>query len=157
MLDAAVRWLVAQGHQGQWGAEPFSATGEQVALVRRWAAGGGLRIAAADGAPAGAMVLGPAPPYVPAVSEPELYIQLLVSARTLAGRGVGRVLLGHAWAEAAERGAALLQVDCWAGGNGGLMRYYQAAGFTPTGRFMVEDWPDQVLEQRLQQLSLLTL
>jgi hypothetical protein len=25
MLNGAVRWLVAHGHQGQWGKEPFSA------------------------------------------------------------------------------------------------------------------------------------
>jgi GNAT superfamily N-acetyltransferase len=150
MLDDAVRWLVAQGRQGQWGAEPFSAMPDQVALVQQWAAGGGLRIAEIDGAPAGAMVLGPAPSYVPAVGEPQLYIQLLVTARSHAGRGIGGALLGHARAEAATRGAALLRVDCWAGGDGGLVRYYQAAGFTLTDRFTVRGWPGQVLEQRLQ-------
>lgn len=150
MLDDAVRWLVAQRRQGQWGAEPFSATPDRVALVQEWAESGGLWIAETDGAPAGAMVLGPAPSYVPAVSEPELYVQLLVTARSHAGRGIGRVLLGHARTQAAARGAALVRVDCWAGGDGRLVRYYQAAGFTPTGRFTVEGWPGQVLEQRLQ-------
>jgi GNAT superfamily N-acetyltransferase len=96
------------------------------------------------------MVLGPAPSYVPAVSEPELYVQLLVTARSHAGRGIGRLLLEHARAHAAARGAALLRVDCWAGGDGGLVRYYQAAGFAPTTRFTVQDWPGRVLERRLQ-------
>jgi GNAT superfamily N-acetyltransferase len=153
MLDGAVRWLVAHGRQEQWGAEPFSAKPDRVVLVQQWATGGGLRIAEADGAPAGAMVLGAAPSYVPAVSEPELYVQLLVTARSHAGRGIGRVLLGHAQAEAAARGAALLRVDCWAGGDGGLVRYYQAAGFTPTVRFTVDDWQGQVLEQRIRPSS----
>jgi GNAT superfamily N-acetyltransferase len=148
-----VRWLVAHGRQGQWGVEPFSAKPERVALVQQWAAGGGLRIAEADGAPAGALVLGPAPLYVPAVSEPEVYVQLLVTARSYAGRGIGRVLLGQARAEAVARGAALLRVDCWAGGDGGLARYYQAAGFTPTVRFTVDDWQGQVLEQRIRPSS----
>jgi hypothetical protein len=35
MLDDAVPWLVSQGRQGQWGAEPFSAMPDRVALVRR--------------------------------------------------------------------------------------------------------------------------
>lgn len=150
MLDDAVRWLVAHGRQGQWGAEPFSSKPDQVALVQQWAAGGGLRIAETGDAPAGAMVLGPAPSYVPAISEPELYIQLLMTARSHVGRGIGRLLLEHARAEAAAKGAALLRVDCWAGGDGGLVRYYQAAGFTPTDRFMIDGWPGQVPEQRLQ-------
>jgi GNAT superfamily N-acetyltransferase len=126
---------------------------DRVALVQQWGAGGGLRIAEADGAPAGAMVLGAAPSYVPAVSEPELYVQLLVTARSHAGRDIGRVLFGHARAEAAARGAALLRVDCWAGGDGGLVRYYQAAGFTPTVRFTVDDWQGQVLEQPIRPSS----
>jgi GNAT superfamily N-acetyltransferase len=96
------------------------------------------------------MVLGPAPSYVLAVSEPELYIQLLVTARSHAGHGIGRALLEHARAEAAACGAALVRVDCWAGGDGGLVRYYRAAGFTPTDRFTVDGWTGQVLEQRLQ-------
>jgi hypothetical protein len=90
MLDDAVRWLMAHGRQGQWGAEPFSAKPDQVALVQQWAGGSGLWIAETGGAPAGAMVLGPAPSYVPAISESELYVQLLVTARR----------------------AALLRVDC---------------------------------------------
>jgi GNAT superfamily N-acetyltransferase len=153
MLDGAVRWLVAQGRQGQWGEESFSAKADWVALVQGWASGGGLRIAELDGAPAGSLVLGAAPSSVPAVSEPEVYVQLLVTARSHAGRGIGRVLLGHARAEAAARAAALLRVDCWAGGDGALVRYYQAAGFTPTVRFTVDDWQGQVLEQRLQPSS----
>jgi hypothetical protein len=39
-------------------------------------------------------------------------------------------------------------VDCWAGGDGSLVRYYQAAGLTATVRFQVGEWEGQVLEQR---------
>lgn len=60
-----------------------------------------------------------------------------------------RLLLDHARAEAADRGLGLLRVDCWAGGGGALIRYYQSAGFTPTVRFMVGDWQGQLLEQRM--------
>jgi hypothetical protein len=33
-----------------------------------------------------------------------------------------------------------LRVDCWAGGEGALVRYYEAAGFTATTRFTVGTW-----------------
>jgi hypothetical protein len=51
--------------------------------------------------------------------------------------------------KALARGLALFRVDCWAGGDGAPIRYYQSAGFTPTERFMVGDWQGQVLERRL--------
>jgi GNAT superfamily N-acetyltransferase len=149
MLDGAVRWLASTGRSGQWGTEPFSADRDRVAQVRRWAAGGGLRIADTDGEAAGAMVLGQAPAYVPAADTPELYVLLLVTSRAHAGRGVGAALLHCARAEAAERGATRLRVDCWAGGDVALVRYYQSAGFTPTARFTVGTWEGQVLEQPL--------
>jgi GNAT superfamily N-acetyltransferase len=147
MLDRAVRWLASTGRSGQWGPDPFSADPDRVARVRRWAAGGGLRIAEVDGVPVGAMVLGQAPAYVPAADGPEVYVLLLVASRAHAGRGVGAALLGHAHAEAVEQGATRLRVDCWAGGDGALVRYYQAAGFTATTRFSVGDWQGQVLER----------
>ena len=73
MPDEAVRWLIARGRRGQWGDQAFSAQPEWVAKVRHWAAGDGLWIGELGGVPAGAMVLGAARPYVPTVSEPEVY------------------------------------------------------------------------------------
>ena len=40
-----------------------------------------------------------------------------------------------------------LRVDCWVGGDGTLVRYYEAAGFTATARFTVGAWEGQVLER----------
>jgi GNAT superfamily N-acetyltransferase len=77
-----------------------------------------------------------------------VYVLLLVTSRAHAGRGVGAALLRHAHAEAAQQGATRLRVDCWAGGDGTLVRYYQAAGFTATTRFTVGTWEGQVLELR---------
>jgi GNAT superfamily N-acetyltransferase len=90
------------------------------------------------------------PVYVLPAGEPDLYVQALVSSKQHpAGRGAGLLLLDHARAEAADRGLELLRVDCWAGGGGALIRYYQSAGFTPTERFMVGDWQGQLLERRV--------
>jgi GNAT superfamily N-acetyltransferase len=147
MLDEAVRWLAPTGRGGQWGTEPFSADPQRVAQVRAWAAGDGLRVAEVDGVPVGAMVLGEAPAYVPAADTPEVYVLLLVASRVHAGSGVGAALLRHAHAEAPEKGATRLRLDCWAGGDGGLVRYHQSAGFTATTRFTIGPWEGWVLEQ----------
>ncbi|MGH3388838.1 MAG: GNAT family N-acetyltransferase, partial [Actinomadura sp.] len=92
--------------------------------------------------------LGAAPPYVHPAREPELYLQAFVTDRAHSGYGVGRALLDRATAEAVERGTPLLRVDCWAGGDGALVRYYESAGFTPTERFTVGEWQGQILTRR---------
>jgi hypothetical protein len=51
---------------------------------------------------------------------------------------------------ARERGAHLLRVDCYAGGDRALVRYYERQGFTATDPFAVGEWPGQVLEERLR-------
>jgi GNAT superfamily N-acetyltransferase len=118
-----------------------------------FAESGGLWIAEWDGRAVGALAVGTPMPYVPAATEPELYIQLLVTDRSLAGRGVGADLLDHARSLARDRGVSLLRVDCFAGGDGALVRYYEKQGFTRSEPFSVtvngSHWPGQVLFQRL--------
>jgi GNAT superfamily N-acetyltransferase len=149
-FDEAVAWLVSRGVTGQWGTRPFSASPDRLAAARAWADGGGMRIAEVDGEPAGAIVLGPPPPYAPAVVEPDLYVVALVTGRRFAGLGVGAALLARGYDEAAAAGVALLRVDCWDGGDGALVRYYERQGFTPTRRFRVREWQGQVLERRVR-------
>lgn len=149
LLDGAVRWLVARGQTGQWGTEPFSTRPDQVARVNRWAGSDGLWVIEESGVPLGAMLLGAAHDYVPPPTEPELYLMLLVTERTAIGRGVGRALVEHARQQASQAGLRLLRVDCWAGGDGALVRQYQSLGFTPTERFTVGDWPGQILTMRI--------
>ncbi|PXY21432.1 GCN5 family acetyltransferase [Prauserella muralis] len=150
MFDGAVAWLTERGREGQWGSQPWSADARRVERVRGMAAGGGLLIAERGGEAAGAMVLTEHPPaHIPPVDEPELYIDLLITARQHTGAGVGAFLLGHARDEARRRGLGLLRVDCWAGGDGALVRYYTGQGFTPTETFQVGDWAGQVFACRL--------
>ncbi|CAM02949.1 acetyltransferase (GNAT) family protein [Saccharopolyspora erythraea NRRL 2338] len=150
MFDEAVAWLSGLGRQDQWGSVPWSAVPERVQGVRSTLDSGALWIAEVDGEVAGALVLGEQPPsYVPAVAEPELYVRLLLTSRRLRGRGIGTALLEHARGQATRRRIGLLRVDCWAGGDGRLVRYYVEAGFSPTERFDRDGWPGQVLEQRL--------
>ncbi|WP_189239472.1 GNAT family N-acetyltransferase [Planomonospora parontospora] len=149
MFDSAVAWLTAQGRTGQWGSEPFSTDPARVARVEEWAAGGGMRIAEVDGEPAGCLVVGAALPYITPAPEPELYVRCLVVDRRFPGRGVGAALLERARAEAAERGIPLVRVDCYAGDDGRLVKYYESQGFTRTEPFTVGEWPGQLLEMRL--------
>ncbi|MBB2912626.1 GNAT superfamily N-acetyltransferase [Streptosporangium becharense] len=149
MFDSAVAWLTARGRTGQWGSEPFSADPARVERVTLWAASGGMRIAEVDGRPAGSVVVGPPVVYVAPAPEPELYVQSLVVDRRFPGRGVGAALLTRARTEAAERGVGLLRVDCYAGDDGRLVRYYESQGFTRAETFHVGDWPGQVLQMRL--------
>jgi GNAT superfamily N-acetyltransferase len=150
LFDEAIEWLASSGRAGQWGTEPWSAQPRRVGQIRQFADSGGLRIADAGGVVAGAVKLGAAPGYVPAAQEPELYLDGFVVGRRFAGHGVGRVLLSHACAEAADLGAAVVRLDCWAGGDQALVRYYQRAGFTAAGRFRVgQGWEGQILIRRL--------
>lgn len=150
LLDGATAWLVDVGRAGQWGTESASSNPRRIAQVSEWAETGRLHLAHLDGQVAGALAVGDAMPYVPAATEPELYVNLLVTGRAYAGRGVGARLLDHARAIACERGAHQLRVDCYAGDDRALVRYYERQGFTATDPFAVGEWPGQLLVQRLR-------
>jgi GNAT superfamily N-acetyltransferase len=154
LLDGAVRWLVSQGRPGQWGTEPLSAEPRHRARISRWAQAGDLYLAWLDGRPAGALAVGDAPGYVPVAGEPEIFVNLLVTDRACAGRGVGGHLLDHARRLARDRGMTLVRVDCYAGDDQALVRYYESQGFRRVRPFLVEltgdrSWPGQLLEDRL--------
>jgi GNAT superfamily N-acetyltransferase len=153
LLDRATEWLVATGRTEQWGTAPHSTNPRRVEQVTGFAESGGLWLADLNGRPAGAVAVGEAMPYVPQVDEPELYVQLLVSDPAVSGRGVGAALLAHARTLAHKRDVSLLRVDCFAGGDGALVRYYERQGFARAESFSVtvngRPWPGEVLAQRL--------
>ncbi len=148
LFDEAVEWLVARGQTGQWGSEPLSRNERMVARVRGWAAGDGLWMAEEEGRVAGALVVGARPEHVHPVDEPELYVELLLSSRALAGRGIGAALVRHAVALARDAGVPLLRVDCWAGAPP-LVAFYERQGFVRDGTFEVNGWTGQVFLMRL--------
>ncbi|GIF03293.1 GNAT family N-acetyltransferase [Actinoplanes siamensis] len=153
LLDGAVRWLTARGRPGQWGTEPLSGSRRLTTLIAGIAAAGDLHLAVRGGVVVGALGIGKPPAHVSPAPEPEIYIVLLVADRDHPGRGIGRHLLAHARRLAVAAGARLLRVDCYAGDDQALVRYYESQGFTATQRFTVPQgdkrWPAQVLEQRL--------
>ncbi|MEV6846466.1 GNAT family N-acetyltransferase [Actinoplanes sp. NPDC051411] len=153
VFDDAVRWLVARGQPGQWGSTPFSEVPETVALAEEYAASAGFFVAEHAGRTVGVLVVGQSSEPVPAPSEPELFVKLLVTDHSDAARGVGSLLLEHARVLAVTGGVGLLRLDCYAGNGGGLVHYYERQGFTATQTFTVDKpdgpWHGQLLERRL--------
>ncbi|KAJ5986024.1 hypothetical protein N7522_013220 [Penicillium canescens] len=180
LLDTAVKWLVSRDRVGQWGAAPFSENPQRAERLTEFATTGlglWLAIKVADDTPVlgqnrlsninpqtmngeapgviiGALAIGERMPYVPAVSEPELYVRLLVTDRRYAGNKIGKRLLEHARDLANRTGVSLLRVDCYAGGDGKLVQYYESQGFKRSESLNLEgDWPCQVLAQRLDEVK----
>lgn len=152
MLDSAVAWMNARGNTEQWGTIPYSERPDGPSRIDRYTTENTPYIAEWDGTPVGALVLdsGPSPQMpIPPADEPERYVRLLVSERRHAGHGIGAALLSHAVDEARRAGVGLLRVDCWAGGGGSLVAFYERNGFTPTTPFLSDGWPGQVLARRL--------
>ncbi len=66
------------------------------------------------------------------------------------GHGAGSALLAHAAEETRRAGVSLLRVDCYAGADGKLVRYYESNGFVRTDTYTAtNNWPGQVLARRL--------
>ncbi|MEU7662575.1 GNAT family N-acetyltransferase [Streptomyces lincolnensis] len=152
MLDSCVEWLVAQGRTGQWGEKPMSQNPKVAESIAGYLDTGTMFIAEADGVPAATLTLtdGPAA-YVPPVDEPERYIHWLASDRRFKGHGAGSALLAHAAEVTRRAGVSLLRVDCYAGDDGKLVRYYEGNGFTRAEAFTVgeKQWPGQLLTRRV--------
>jgi catechol 2,3-dioxygenase-like lactoylglutathione lyase family enzyme/GNAT superfamily N-acetyltransferase len=152
MFDAAVEWLVGIGRSDQWGSGGWSGNAARRDFVRQMIEGGELWLARIGGEPAGVMLLASDPmPYVPVADEPELYVKILLSAPEFRGRGAGAALLRRARHLAVSRRTSLLRVDCWAGGEQRLVRYYTGQGFVPTMLLDVRGQPVQVFEMRIGQ------
>jgi hypothetical protein len=142
-FDAALPYLASIGSEGQWGTEPFSERKWFRDEIRgfvecdrdmqngvAWIAD--VEIEHEEGhretKPAGAIVLTTTGHHEPqSVSPPvrEVYVKFLITDRRLgvASKGVGARLLDFAKDETRREGIKLLRVDCWGGGNGGLVKY----------------------------------
>jgi GNAT superfamily N-acetyltransferase len=117
--------------------------------LARIVAAGELRIAHDPSADVvGCYVLGQRPAYAPAIPEPERYIGAMVSARALAGRGIGALLVKDAITRTRSFDARTLRTDCWAEGPR-LIRWYEECGFKRAEQVRVGGWPAQLLHMSL--------
>jgi len=93
----------------------------------------------------GALVLGDPMPYVPLATEPEVYVRLLIAARDPRVRGLGRRMMAFADDQARAVGVTRLRVDCYGGGTGDLVRFYESCGYERISTFDLAGWPGQLL------------
>jgi len=165
LMDIATDWLAAQGRTGQWGTERPSGRPDRVTTMGAFAESGGLWVVVDEGdgkagppeaqkesgtdGVLGAICVGQAMPYVEPASQPELYIRFLITDRSSTRRGLGGVLLDKSRDLARAAGVGMLRVDCYAGDDQKLVRWYESQGFQRAEAFVVQGWPGQVLVQRL--------
>jgi GNAT superfamily N-acetyltransferase len=154
LFDAAIAWFVRIGNTRQWGTEPASGQERWITRVEQWCVSSDAWVAEHPMVGVcGALVLGEALAYVPAATEPEVYVRVLIGSRDPRVKGTGRRLLAFAEERARAAGVGRMRVDCYAGGSGDLVRFYEAAGYERDVTFTVGDgadaWPGQVLSRRV--------
>lgn len=158
LMDTAIAWLVSQGRTGQWGdgKEASISNPARVAqftdLARPNSPIGSSWVATTDaGSIIGALSVGAAPDYVRPAAGPELYVRLLITDRAWKGLGLGAFLVARARALGRAARVPVLRVDCYAGGDGKLVRWYESVGFERAETFEAKGgtWPGQVLVMRL--------
>jgi len=113
--------------------------------------------------PAGAIVLTTTGHQAPQSVSPlvkELYVKFLITDHRLgvASKGIGARLLDFAKEVTRREQIKLLRVDCWSGGNGGLVKFYESQGFVrdkflqyPNKHHTGCDWTGWVFELWIQE------
>ncbi|GAB7365574.1 hypothetical protein MBLNU230_g6646t1 [Neophaeotheca triangularis] len=86
-------------------------------------------------------------------AQPFVYLSYVMTNRhagTLA-KGAGAFAIDAAKTQTCDLGFKRLCLDCWAGNERKLVRYYESQGFEAIGDFedAEDDWPCTVLEMRL--------
>lgn len=150
IFDEVVAWFLSIGNEQQWGVEPWSSQPHQQARVTEACAlPGAWVVENPEGKILAALVLGEAMPYVPPATQPELYVRLLIASRDPKARGVGKRLLAFADDQARYAQINHLRVDCYGGGSGALINFYESCGYKRLSTFDVEGWPGQLLGRTL--------
>ncbi|MEY9850062.1 N-acetyltransferase family protein [Streptacidiphilus sp. MAP5-3] len=156
LMDGIMDWLISLGRTAQWGTTHWSAVPARVSLITDRIARRELSVAETEGGEiAGILSVSETPgAYIHPAEEPELYVNLLATSRGFKGRNVGGLLIATAKEEARRRGHGLIRVDCFAGDDGRLKRWYASQGFEEVAPFTVPremgpDWPGMLFAMRV--------
>ncbi|WP_199101482.1 GNAT family N-acetyltransferase [Aquitalea sp. ASV11] len=151
IFDECIAWFIEINNPKQWGTEPWSNQPQRIAQITEACSLPGAWVAEnKDGSICAALVLGDAMPYVPAADEPEVYVRLLIASRRSSVRGIGRRLMAFADDQARLSGLNRLRVDCYGGGSGNLIRFYESCGYTCIAPFNVDGWPGLLMERIIE-------
>ncbi len=150
LFDEAINWFVSFGNEDQWGTVPWSTQKRQISRVTETCA---LPDSWAAELPelglCGFLALGDPGPEIPTPDQPEIYVRVLIASRDVRARGIGRRLLEFAEERARTEGVGQLRVDCYRGGTGALVAFYESCGYQRTAEFDVDGWPGQLLTRTL--------
>ncbi|MBA0445858.1 GNAT family N-acetyltransferase [Stenotrophomonas maltophilia] len=150
LFDEVIEWFVSIGNLQQWGSEPWSTVSRRITQVTEACALPGAWVAQNElGEVRAFLALGESMPYVPAPAGPEVYVRVLVASRDARVRGIGRRLMAFADEQARAAGVDQLRVDCYGGGSGDLVRFYESCGYTRIAPFNVDGWPGMLLGRQL--------
>lgn len=150
LFDEVIAWFVSIDNVQQWGSEPWSTMPRRITQVTDACALPGAWVAQDEqGHVRAFLALGESMPYVPAPTGPELYVRVLVASRDVRVRGIGRRMMAFSDEQARAAGLDHLRVDCYAGGNGDLVRFYESCGYARIAPFNVDGWPGMLLGRTL--------
>ncbi|EME83859.1 uncharacterized protein MYCFIDRAFT_195071 [Pseudocercospora fijiensis CIRAD86] len=149
----AQEWIERSERENQWGLE----------WCRAFVAGAETALGNAESThsiPVSALVLeGKSPEYVRSIlpeqdeKDPFVYLAYLMSNRKagVLGKGAGSALIAFAKDRVREAGVLRICLDCFAGNDRKLVKYYESQGFHLIKEFAAGDknWPCAVLEMRL--------
>lgn len=125
LLHARVEWLQGRGLDQWSGLDPARDTAESVTSGMTWL------LLTADGAAVGTMTMttvGHSGFWAPdELTDPALYLSKMATDPTMAGHGLGELLLDSAKLYGSSRGFSRLRWDAWKT-NPGLQRYYSEIG-----------------------------
>ena len=149
LRDEVAQWLLDRGVR-QW--QPGEVTRPDVLA---WMGEGRLYVAEQGGSLVGTVRLAWGDPEVWDPPDPEVgYVQALMTARSFAGRGLGRTLLAHVESVAADTGRTRMRLSCLHG-NEPLERFYLSAGYTIVGmqEFDRPGWEPVTLLEKVLSVS----
>ncbi|KAI4269363.1 MAG: hypothetical protein L6R38_007493 [Xanthoria sp. 2 TBL-2021] len=168
LFDESVVWLTSRGLSSQWGSEPLKNDPVHIKKVEKIIEQCTVLLATpvkTEVSSSGPAVLGIClfssshrshPKVIPPASEPEYYIQLLLTSRSSPStKGLGSAFVTEVDRIARERGIGLIRLDCYAGGEKGeegLVRVYERMGFQKAGgllNYYESGWLGQVMERKV--------
>jgi GNAT superfamily N-acetyltransferase len=146
-LFGVIEWFVSIGNLQQWGSEPWSTMPRRITQVTDRARCRRMGGAERAGEVRAFLALGESMPMCR--RPPGRSCMCGYGGSRVRVRGIGRRLMAFADEQARAAGLDHLRVDCYGGGSGDLVRFYESCGYTRIAPFNVDGWPGMLLGRQL--------